>query len=44
MFLAREKGGDAKVVDRKLIIEDNTFHANNISEEFRPTPTASAVG
>ena len=44
MFLAREKGTDAKVVDRKLIIGDNTFHVNNIPEEFRPPPTASAVG
>ena len=44
MFLAREKGADAKVVDRKLIIGDNTFHVNNIPEEFRPPPTASAVG
>ena len=37
MFLAREKGTDAKVVDRKLIIGDNTFHVNNIPEEFRPS-------
>ena len=44
MFLAREKGADAKVVDRKLIIGDNTFHVNNIPEEFRPPPTTSAVG
>ena len=44
MFLAREKGADAKVVDRKLIIGDNTFHVNNIPEEFRPPQTASAVG
>ena len=39
MFLAREKGADAKVVDRKLIMEDNTFHVNNTPEEFRPPPT-----
>ena len=44
MFLAREKGADAKVVDRKLIIGENTFHVNNIPEEFRPPPTTSAVG
>ena len=44
MFLAREKGADAKVVDRKLIIGDKTFHVNNIPEEFRPPPTVSAVG
>ena len=44
MYLAKEKGADAKVVDRKLIIRDNTFHVNNIPEEFRPPPTASAVG
>lgn len=44
MFLAREKGADAKVVDRKLIIGDDTFHVNNIPEEFRPPPTTSAVG
>ena len=44
MFLAREKGADAKVVDRKLIIGNNTFHINNIPGEFRPPPTESAVG
>ena len=44
MFLAREKGADTKVVDRKLIIGDNPFHVNNIPEEFRPPPTTSAVG
>ena len=44
MFLAREKGAGTKVVDRKLIIRDNTFHVNNIPEEFKPPPTASAVG
>ena len=44
MFLAREKGADGKVVDRKLIIGDDTFHVNNIPEQFRPPPTASAVG
>ena len=44
MFLAREKGADAKVMDRKLIIGDNTFHVSNIPEEFRPPPTVSAVG
>ena len=44
MFLAGEKGADAKVVDRKLIIGENTFHVNNIPEEFRPPPTTSAVG
>ena len=44
MFLAREKAADAKVVDRKLIIGDNTFHFNNIPEEFRPPPTVPAVG
>ena len=42
MFLAREKGADAKV--RKLIIGDNTFHVNNIPKEFRPPPTVPAVG
>ena len=40
----QKKGGDTKVVDRKLIIGDNTFYAHNIQEEFRPPPTASAVG
>ena len=44
MFLAREKGADAKVVDRKMIISDNTCHVNNIPEEFRPPPTVPAVG
>ena len=29
MFLAREKGAIAKVVDRKLIIGSDTFHINN---------------
>ena len=44
IFLAREKGADAKVVDRKLIIGDNTFHVNSIPEEFRPPPNVSGVG
>ena len=39
MFLAREKGAIAKVVDRKLIIGSDTFHINNIPEEFRPPTT-----
>ena len=37
LVLAKEKGADTKVVDRKLIIGDNTFHVNNIPEEFRPS-------
>ncbi|XP_068756426.1 CDK5 regulatory subunit-associated protein 2-like [Montipora capricornis] len=41
MFLAREKGAIAKVVDRKLIIGSDTFHINNIPEEFRPPTTES---
>ena len=39
MVLAREKGANAKVVDRKLIIGIDSFHINNIPEEFRPPTT-----
>ena len=42
MFLARETGTIAKVVDRKLIIGSDTFHINNIPEEF-PPPTIEST-
>lgn len=40
MYRAREKGLEAKVVDRNLIIDKTVYHVGNIPNEFLP-PTAS---
>ena len=41
MFLAMEKEANAKVVDRKLINSNETFHIDNIPEQFKPPPMES---
>jgi len=43
MLLARERRANAKVVDRRLIIGHETFHIDNIPEQFKPPPMESSV-
>jgi len=41
MFRAKERGLSAKVIDRKLIINNVTYKVSNIPEDLR-TPQSSA--
>ena len=41
MFLAKERGMSAKVVDRKLIVDNITYNVGNIPEDLRPHQTSA---
>ena len=41
MFQAQERGLSAKVIDRKLIINNGIYKVSNIPEDLRP-PESSA--
>ena len=36
MFKAKEKGLNAKVVNRNLIVENSVFHVDNIPLDLKP--------
>ena len=36
MFIAWNKGMSTKVVDRKLVINDNVYHVYNIPDDLKP--------